>query len=120
MLWVSSSERQKFDPAQDLASNLGKILRLKDDGSAPEDNPFADQGPLPAQIWTLGHRNVLGMAFDAEGRLWALEMGPRGGDELHFIRLGENYGYHITSDGRYYNGKPFPSTHSEQYDVAPP
>ena len=120
MLWVSSSERQKFDPAQDLASNLGKILRLKDDGSAPEDNPFADQGPLPAQIWTLGHRNVLGMAFDAEGRLWAHEMGPRGGDELNFIQRGENYGYPIASEGRHYSGKPFPATHAEHPEFAAP
>lgn len=79
MLWISSSERQEFDPAQDMSANLGKIVRLKDDGSAPADNPFADRGGVSAQIWTLGHRNVLGLAFDANGQLGAHEMGPKGG-----------------------------------------
>lgn len=77
MLWISSSERQEFDPAQDMTGNLGKIVRLNDDGSAPEDNPFTDQGEVAAQVWSLGHRNILGMAFDADGRLWAHEMGPK-------------------------------------------
>lgn len=76
-LWISSSERQKFDPAQDMAGNLGKIVRLNDDGSVPADNPFAAQGSPANQVWSLGHRNILGMAFDAQGRLWANEMGPR-------------------------------------------
>src|SRR5690606_14462534 len=55
-LFISSSERQKFDPAQDMKSNLGKIIRLNDDGSLPSDNPFADQGGVAAEVWTLGHR----------------------------------------------------------------
>src|SRR5690554_5971980 len=63
-LWISSSERKEFDPAQDLGTNLGKILRLNDDGTPAEGNPFADQGEVAAQVWTLGHRNILGMAFD--------------------------------------------------------
>ena len=107
-LWVSSSERQKFDPAQDMKANLGKILRLKDDGSAPSDNPFAAQGGVAAQIWSLGHRNVLGIAFDANGRLWAQEMGPRGGDELNLIERGGNYGYPIVSNGDHYDGRVIP------------
>ena len=107
-LWVSSSERQKFDPAQDMKANLGKILRLKDDGSAPSDNPFAAQGAVAAQIWSLGHRNVLGLAFDASGRLWAQEMGPRGGDELNLIERGGNYGYPIVSNGDHYDGRVIP------------
>src|SRR5690606_28175673 len=61
MLWISSSERQEFDPAQDMKSNLGKIVRLNDDGSVPAGNPFADQGGAAAQVWTLGHRNILGL-----------------------------------------------------------
>jgi glucose/arabinose dehydrogenase len=65
-LWISSSERQKFDPAQDMAGNLGKIVRLNDDGSVPADNPFAARGGVAAQVWSLGHRNVLGMDFDAQ------------------------------------------------------
>ncbi|PTA85887.1 glucose dehydrogenase, partial [Kosakonia sp. H7A] len=66
-LWITSSERQKFDPAQDMGSNLGKILRLNEDGSVPADNPFAKQGGVAAQAWSLGHRNALGIAFDAQG-----------------------------------------------------
>jgi aldose sugar dehydrogenase len=107
-LWVSSSERQKFDPAQDMRSNLGKIVRLKEDGSVPSDNPFADQGDVTAQIWSLGHRNVLGIAFDAQGRLFAQEMGPRGGDELNLIERGANYGYPIVSNGDHYDGRTIP------------
>lgn len=107
-LWISSSERQKFDPAQDMASNLGKIVRLNDDGSVPPDNPFADQGDVAAQVWSLGHRNVLGLAFDAQGRLWNHEMGPKGGDELNRVERGANYGYPVVSNGDHYDGKPIP------------
>ena len=89
-LWVSSGERQKFDPAQDLNSNLGKILRLNADGSAAPDNPFRAQGQIAAQVWSLGHRNPLGMAFDPAGQLWVIEMGPKGGDELNRIEKGAN------------------------------
>ncbi|TKR29563.1 PQQ-dependent sugar dehydrogenase [Luteimonas gilva] len=108
MLWISSSERQKFDPAQDMKSNLGKIVRLNDDGSVPTDNPFADQGGVTAQIWSLGHRNALGLAFDAQGRLWEHEMGPAGGDELNLIERGSNYGYPIVSNGNHYDGRDIP------------
>lgn len=108
MLWISSSERQKFDPAQDMKSNLGKIVRLNDDGSVPADNPFADQGGVTAQIWSLGHRNALGLAFDAQGRLWEHEMGPAGGDELNLIERGSNYGYPIVSNGNHYDGRDIP------------
>lgn len=107
-LWVSSSERQKFDPAQDMATNLGKMIRLEDDGRVPADNPFAARGGVPAQVWSLGHRNILGIAFDARGRLWAHEMGPKGGDELNLIRRGANYGYPIVSNGDHYDGRPIP------------
>ncbi|HEY5614208.1 MAG TPA: PQQ-dependent sugar dehydrogenase, partial [Lysobacter sp.] len=89
-LWITSGERQEFTPAQDMASNLGKIVRLNDDGSVPADNPFAKDGGVAAQVWTLGHRNPLGIAFDAQGRLWNHEMGPRGGDELNLVERGAN------------------------------
>ncbi len=89
-LWISSGDRQKFDPAQDMQSNLGKIVRLNDDGSVPDDNPFAGRGDVTAQIWSLGHRNPLGLAFDSQGRLWNHEMGPRGGDELNLVERGAN------------------------------
>ena len=107
-LFISSGERQKFDPAQDMKSNLGKIVRLNDDGSVPADNPFAAQGGVAAQVWTLGHRNVLGLAFDGQGRLWDNEMGPKGGDEVNLIVKGDNYGYPIVSDGDHYDGRPIP------------
>ncbi|KAF1685901.1 glucose dehydrogenase [Pseudoxanthomonas broegbernensis] len=108
-LWIGSSERKEFDPAQDMDTNLGKIVRLNDDGSVPADNPFADRADVGAQVWTLGHRNILGLAFDAQGRLWAHEMGPMGGDELNRIEKGANYGYPIVSNGDHYDGTPIPS-----------
>lgn len=107
-LWISSGERQKFDPAQDMNSNLGKIVRLNDDGTPATDNPFASQGGVAAQIWSLGHRNPLGMAFDTQGQLWVVEMGPKGGDELNRIVKGANYGYPIVSNGDHYSGKSIP------------
>ena len=107
-LWISSSERQKFTPAQDMKSNLGKIIRLNDDGSVPADNPFAKQGGVAAQVWSLGHRNALGIAFDSQGRLWEQEMGPKGGDELNLIERGKNYGYPIVSNGDHYDGRDIP------------
>ncbi len=107
-LWITSGERQKFDPAQDMSGNLGKVLRLNDDGSPPADNPFADQGGVAAQVWSLGHRNPLGIDFDGEGRLWVHEMGPAHGDELNLVQRGGNYGYPLVSDGDHYDGTPIP------------
>ena len=108
LLWITSSERQKFDPAQDMGSNLGKIVRLRDDGSVPDGNPFAGQGDVAAQVWSLGHRNMLGIAFADDGRLWVHEMGPKGGDELNLVTKGANYGYPIVSNGDHYDGRPIP------------
>ena len=119
MLWISSSERQKFTPAQDMGSNLGKIVRLHDDGRVPADNPFANQGGVAAQVWSLGHRNVLGMAFDEQGRLWANEMGPKGGDELNLIEKGGNYGYPIVSNGDHYSGRVIPDHNTRPEFIAP-
>jgi len=107
-LWISSSERQKFDPAQDMKSNLGKLIRLNDDGSVPADNPFVAQGAPADQVWSLGHRNILGIAFDSNGKLWEHEMGPKGGDELNLIQRGANYGYPIVSNGNHYDGRDIP------------
>jgi aldose sugar dehydrogenase len=118
-LWVSSGERQKFDPAQDLKSNLGKVLRLNDDGTPAKGNPFEQQGGVTAEIWSLGHRNPLGMAFDAQGQLWVVEMGPKGGDELNRIVKGENYGYPVVSNGDHYSGLPIPDHHTRPEFKAP-
>jgi glucose/arabinose dehydrogenase len=116
-LWISSGDRQKFTPSQDMQSNIGKIVRLHDDGSIPEDNPFVDyysvdafvddEGVYP-EIWSLGHRNPLGMTLDLDGQLWVVEMGPRGGDELNLIKRGANYGYPVVSNGEHYDGRPIP------------
>lgn len=107
-LYISSGERQKFDPAQDKTKTLGKIIRLNDDGSLPTDNPFAASGGVTAQIWSLGHRNPLGLAFDLSGRLWNTEMGPAGGDELNLVKRGANYGYPKASNGSHYDGRNIP------------
>lgn len=107
-LFITSGERQKFDPAQDMGKNLGKVIRLNPDGSVPADNPFADKGGITAQIWSLGHRNLLGIAFDATGKLWQQEMGPKGGDEVNLVERGGNYGYPIVSNGDHYDGKDIP------------
>ncbi|MGM3422501.1 PQQ-dependent sugar dehydrogenase [Pseudomonas benzopyrenica] len=118
-LWITSGERQKFTPAQDVSGNLGKLIRLNDDGSAPADNPFAQKGGVAAQVWSLGHRNPLGIAFDTQGRLWEQEMGPQGGDELNLIQRGGNYGYPEVSNGDHYGGKPIPD-HSTRPEFIPP
>lgn len=106
-LFFTNGERQKFDPAQDSKATLGKVLRLKDDGTPAPDNPLAAKGFHPA-IWSYGHRNLLGIAFDASGNLWEQEMGPKGGDEVNLILPGRNYGYPIVSDGDHYDDKPIP------------
>lgn len=118
-LWVSSGERQKFDPAQDLKTNLGKVLRLNDDGTPVAGNPFQQQGGVTAEIWSLGHRNPLGMAFDENGQLWVVEMGPKGGDELNLILKGANYGYPKVSNGDHYSGLPIPD-HSTRPEFKAP
>ena len=106
-LFFTNGERQKFDPAQDSKATLGKVLRLKDDGTPAPDNPLAAKGFHPA-IWSYGHRNLLGIAFDGNGNLWEQEMGPKGGDEVNLILPGRNYGYPIVSDGDHYDDKPIP------------
>ena len=118
-LFISSGDRQKFDPAQDMNANLGKILRLNPDGSLPADNPFADRGGVAAQIWTLGLRNPLGIAFAPDGRFWEIEMGPAGGDELNLVQRGANYGYPIVSNGDHYDGREIPD-HDTRPEFAAP
>ena len=127
-LWISSGDRQKFTPAQDMQSTSGKIVRLHDDGSIPEDNPFVnyrDENPLVdgegvyPQIWSLGHRNPLGMAIDLDGKLWVIEMGPKGGDELNLIQRGGNYGYPVVSNGDHYDGREIPDHDTHPEFIAP-
>lgn len=119
-LYISSGDRQQKDPAQDMTVNLGKIIRVYPDGSVPADNPFANNGnDIAAQFWTTGNRNVLGMVFDGDGKLWANEMGPRGGDEFNLIEKGSNYGWPMVSNGRNYSGLDIPDHDTGPEFVAP-
>lgn len=118
-LYLTSGDRQRFDPAADLRSNLGKIVRINPDGSIPTDNPFAGVDTARADIWTYGHRNTLSAAFDPSGRLWTLDMGARGGDELNLIERGKNYGWPYVSDGDNYAGPSIPD-HSTRRDITAP
>jgi len=106
-LFFTNGERQKFDPAQDPKATLGKVLRLNLDGTPAAGNPLAAKGFDPA-IWSYGHRNLLGLAFDKDGRLWEQEMGPKGGDEVNLIKPGLNYGYPLASNGSHYDGRDIP------------
>jgi glucose/arabinose dehydrogenase len=105
-LFFTSGDRQKFDPAQDPKATLGKVLRLNDDGTPAAGNPLAAQGFHPA-VWSYGHRNLLGVAFDEAGNLWQQEMGPAGGDELNVVLPGRNYGYPKVSNGSHYDRPPW-------------
>ncbi len=107
-LFITSGDRQKQDPAQEWTNNLGKIIRVNDDGTVPPDNPFQDKGELARSFWSIGHRNLLGIAFDDQDRLWTHEMGPRHGDEFNLIVAGDNYGWPIVSWGDHYSGIPIP------------
>lgn len=118
-LFIGSGDRQKMEPAQDLNSQLGKILRLYPDGSVPADNPYADQGDVSAPIWSLGHRNILGLTFDANGQLWNQEMGPKHGDEVNLVTPRANHGWPIVSNGDHYDGRNIPD-HATRPDFAAP
>lgn len=118
-LFLSSGERQRFVPAQDMRQPLGKILRLTLDGKAAPGNPMYAKGGAEAAIWSSGHRNPYGLAFTPDGRLWEEEMGPRGGDELNLILPGRNYGWPIVSNGDNYSGQPIPD-HPSRPDLEAP
>lgn len=118
-LFIASGDRQKMEPAQDLSNTLGTIVRLLPDGTPAPGNPFADRPAPTNQIWSYGHRNILGLAFDPEGRLWGLEHGPAGGDELNLIEPGRNYGWPLVANGKHYDGRAIPA-HSTRTDLAGP
>jgi glucose/arabinose dehydrogenase len=118
-LFVASGDRQKLQPAQDTTNTLGTIVRLLPDGSPAPGNPLAAQGSPSDQIWSWGHRNVLGLRFDPQGRLWGLEHGPAGGDELNLIRPGANYGWPLASRGRHYDGAAIPDHRAGDGFTAP-
>jgi glucose/arabinose dehydrogenase len=106
-LFITLGERSILEgrvQARDLKSHLGKIVRLERDGSAPSDNPFVGRADARPEIWSSGHRNVLAAALDAEQRLWVVEMGPRGGDELNRVERAKDYGWPTIGYGEEYSG----------------
>ena len=106
-LFVTSGDRNYGELVQDRSTHFGKVLRLNDDGSAPGDNPFADNPAYAPGIWSLGHRNPLGLSIDAQtGTMWESEFGPRGGDEVNRIERGGNYGWIFVTQGHHYNDVP--------------
>lgn len=110
-LYIASGERQKMEPAQDPASDLGKVIRLSIDlNGKPSGAP---------QRVTMGHRNILGLQFSPDGRLWDLEHGPAGGDELNLVKPGANYGWPLVSEGRHYSGTFIPH-HDTRPDFTAP
>ena len=106
-LFLTVGDRWLNEPAQDLTNHLGTIIRIRTDGSVPEDNPFRSQADARPEIWSYGHRNPQGLAFDAtRGELWSNEHGPRGGDELNLVLRGHNYGWPLITYGTDYSGEP--------------
>jgi len=91
--------------SQDKTKALGKVIRLRSDGSTPDSNPFAAEGGVAAQLWSYGHRNLQSAALDGQGRLWTVEHGARGGDELNRPEAGKNYGWPVISYGIEYSGE---------------
>lgn len=124
MLYITLGDR--FDKtttrpqAQQLNSHLGKIIRINPDGSVPTDNPFAKQSGALPEIWTLGHRNVQSAAFDENGRLWTVEMGAQGGDELNLIEKSKNYGWPVISYGEEYSDEPIPGNITQKQGLEQP
>nr|WP_245729521.1 PQQ-dependent sugar dehydrogenase [Salinihabitans flavidus] len=104
-IFLTIGERGDRPSAQDLTRHNGSIVRVRRDGSVPEDNPFTDHAEAQPEIWSYGHRNPQGAALDLEGQLWAVEHGARGGDEINRIQRGANYGWPVVSYGTHYSGE---------------
>ncbi len=114
------SDRSMRPQAQQMDSHLGKTLRINPDGSVPDDNPFVGQEGARPEIWTLGHRNAQGAAFDSDGRYWQVEHGTRGGDELNLIERGNNYGWPLVAYGIEYSGDPIPNAVTQMEGMTQP
>lgn len=100
---VSFNGENIRNQAQNLGTHFGKVIRINDDGSVPADNPFANQPNAKPEIWSYGHRNIQGLAVDAEtGEVWSTEHGARGGDELNTLEAGANYGWPVVSFSKEY------------------
>jgi glucose/arabinose dehydrogenase len=114
-LFITTGERNLKTPSQDLSNHIGKIIRIKPDGSVPPDNPFVKDANAKPEIWSWGHRNVQGAALHPQtGKLWLTEHGPRGGDEINIPEAGKNYGWPVIGYGIDYSGaKQHETTHKE-------
>jgi glucose/arabinose dehydrogenase len=113
MLYVTLGERSSLairPQAQHMDSHMGKIVRIHPDGTVPKDNPFVGQANAKPEIWSLGHRNVQSAVFDQRGKLWAVEHGARGGDEVNLVEKGKNYGWPVVTFGQEYSGQPIPNS----------
>ncbi|MFC7397527.1 PQQ-dependent sugar dehydrogenase [Chelatococcus sp. GCM10030263] len=107
MLYLTVGDRFQGARAQDLQDHSGSILRIRPDGGVPDDNPFRGSPEVLPEIFSYGHRNPQGLTVEpASGRLWAIEHGPQGGDELNLIEAGHNYGWPVTTYGIDYDNTP--------------
>lgn len=105
----------QLDRAQDLDTHLGKVMRIFPDGRVPEDNPFVNQAGARPEIWSVGHRNIQGMAVHpTTGEIWVHEHGPSGGDEINIPRAGENHGWPTACYGSHYDGREIPDAHQSR------
>ena len=118
-LFITNGDRQTFDPAQALDNTVGKTIRIFPDGRIPRNNPGATIAGWAPEVWTIGHRNPYGIAFDAAGQQWQSEHGPKGGDEFNLIIRGGNYGWPKVSWGDNYDGGPIPKPTPGDPYVAP-
>jgi glucose/arabinose dehydrogenase len=119
-LFITSGDRQRFEPAQSLTGNLGKIIRIRPDGSIPTDNPFFNNKNARPEIWSLGHRNPLGAAINPTTKqLWIHEMGPMHGDEINIPAKGKNYGWPVVSNGINYDFSNIPDHETRPNFAAP-
>ncbi len=105
-LYVTIGDRGDRGSAQDLGNENGTLIRLTRDGRIPANNPFVGHDGAQGAIWSYGHRNPQGAAMDGQGRIWVVEHGARGGDEVNLIRPGANYGWPVIAYGRHYSGAP--------------
>jgi glucose/arabinose dehydrogenase len=104
-VYFGVGDRGERANSQDLSNHAGSVMRLTRDGRIPQDNPFVDRDDVLSEIWSYGHRNPQGMAYDSvHKRLWLIEHGPRGGDEINLVRRGRNYGWPVISYGKEYWG----------------
>ena len=114
------SDREIRPQAQQPGSHMGKILRLTPDGGPAPGNPFAGREGARPEIWTLGHRNVQSAVFDPQGRLWAVEHGAKGGDELNLVEKGKNYGWPVVAFGEEYSGAAIDTAETTRPGYADP